>query len=104
MKHLLTAKDLYGFVEGTEEAPADDAAADVKSAFTKNCSKAFSTIVLAVGDNVLYLITECADAKSAWDKLQAHFEQNTLASKLFFFKKAILSKCHERRYTYRTSP
>ena len=86
LKHLLIAKELYGYVDGTEAAPANDATPDAKATYTKNTSKAFSTIVLATSDDLLYLITDCESPKSAWDKLQAHFERDTLANKLFLKK------------------
>ena len=76
LKHLLIAKELYGYVDGTITL-AGDANATVKADFAKKSSKAFSHIVLSVSDNLLYLITEAENPKEAWDKLKAHFERDT---------------------------
>ena len=70
LKHLLIAKGLYGYVDGTNtNTLAADASATVKEDYAKKSSKAFSHIVLSVSDNLLYLITECENPKDALDKL-----------------------------------
>lgn len=86
LKHLLIAKELFGYVDGSVTL-ANDADAPVKAEFEKKTSKALAHVVLAVSDNLLYLITECETPKAAWDKLKAHFERDTLANKLFLKKK-----------------
>ena len=43
-------------------------------------------IVLAVSDELLYLITGCTSPKQAWDTLQKHFERDTLTNRLFLKK------------------
>jgi len=86
LKHLLIAKELFGYVDGTIEQPDEGAAAAAKADYAKKSSKAFSSIVLAVGDELLYLITDCTTGKAAWDKLQGHFERDSLANKLFLKK------------------
>ena len=48
---------------------------------------ALSHIVIRVNDELLHLITECETAKAPWDKLQAHFECDSLANHLFLNKK-----------------
>lgn len=85
LKHLLIAKDLFGYVDGSITLSGEASEAD-KTAYKKNHSKAFSHIVLSVSDNLIYLITECANAQAAWDRLSAHFERDTLANKLFLKK------------------
>lgn len=86
LKHFLIAKELYGYVDGSIDQPASTASATDKNDYSTKSNKAFSHIVLAVGDELLYLITECENAKAAWNKLKAHFERDTLANKLFLKK------------------
>ena len=86
-KHLLTAKGLFGYVDGSETAPGSSASADEKKQYQSRRAKAHSHIVLSVSDELLYLITECEDAKDTWEKLQSHFERDSLANRLFVKKK-----------------
>ena len=86
-KHLLTAKGLFGYVDGSETAPGSSASADDKKQYQSGRAKAHSHIVLSVSDELLYLITECEDAKDTWEKLQSHFERDSLANRLFLKKK-----------------
>ena len=95
LKHLLIAKELFGYVDGTTTAPANTAEETVKVAYNKNSSKALSHIVLSVSDELLYLITECETAKEAWDKLSKHFERDTLANKMFLKKRYFRSVMSE---------
>ena len=73
MRHLLLAKGLWGYVDGTEVL-ADNANAQTQSEFRKKSQRAFSTIVLAISTPQLYLVTSCEKPKDAWDALRNHFE------------------------------
>ena len=86
MRHLLLAKGLWGYVDGTEVL-ADNANAQTQSEFRKRSQRAFSTIVLAISTPQLYLVTSCEKPKDAWDALRNHFERETLANKLFLKKR-----------------
>ena len=74
-------------MDNTVTAPADEASAKDKQEHDSTAAMALSHIVLAVSDELLYLITECETSKAAWDKLQAHFERDSLAYHLFLNKK-----------------
>ena len=74
-------------MDNTVTAPADEASAKDKQEHDSTAAMALSHIVLAVSDELLYLITECETSKAAWDKLQAHFERDSLANHLFLNKK-----------------
>ena len=63
MRHLLLAKGLWGFVDGTEEL-TEDASASAREEFKKKEQRAFSTIALAVCTSQLYLITSCEKPKT----------------------------------------
>ena len=87
VKHLLIAKDLFDYVDGTAPVPESSAQAKEKAEYNSKQAKALSNIILSVDDEVLYLISECSTAQAAWEKLQAHFERDTLANRLFLKKK-----------------
>lgn len=57
--------------------------------------RASSTLVLAISSSQLYLVTSCVNAKQAWDELRAHYEQESLASKLYFKKQYFRSEMKE---------
>ena len=86
LKHLLIAKELFEFCDGTAEEPGSSESAAVKKAYRQNEKKALSNIVLAVSDEYTYLITSCNTAKAAWDALQSHFERDTLANRIYLKK------------------
>jgi hypothetical protein len=86
MRHLLLAKGLWKYVNGTEVL-AEDANEATREDFRKKSQKAFSTIVMAVSTPKLYLVTSCDQPKDAWDTLRNYFERETLANKLFLKKK-----------------
>ena len=85
MRHLLLAKGLWGFIEGTEVLN-DDATNEQKKEFKQKSQKAFSTLVLAIDTSQLYLITSCDNGDEAWNILRNHFERDTLSNKLFLKK------------------
>ena len=85
MRHLLLAKGLWGYVDGTEVL-GEGATAQVHAEFQKKSQKAFSTIVMAISSSQLYLITSFEQPKDAWDALRNHFERDTLANKLMLKK------------------
>ncbi|CAB4035006.1 Retrovirus-related Pol poly from transposon TNT 1-94 [Paramuricea clavata] len=86
MKHLLLAKGLWGFVDGSVEL-AGSASGETAAQFRSKAQRAFSTIVLAIKSAQLYLVSSCENPKQAWDALKNHFERDTLANKLFLKKK-----------------
>ena len=72
IKHLLLAKDLWGFIDGTE-ALQDDASAQQRADFNKRSQKAFSTILMSVSSSQLYLVTSYEEPRRAWTALKNHF-------------------------------
>ena len=56
MRHLLLAKELWGFVDGTETL-RDDMTPQQQEDHRKKSQKALSAIVMAVSTCQLYLIT-----------------------------------------------
>ena len=86
MKHLLLAKGLWGFVDGSEILE-DSASAQQKAEFNRKSQKAFSMIVMSISTNQLYLITSCEVPVDAWNALKAQFEQDSLANKILMKKR-----------------
>ena len=85
MRHLLLAKGLWGYVDGTEVL-REDASAQERADFKKASQKAFSTIVMAISTSQLYLVTSFDEPKDAWGALRDHYERDTLADKLMLKK------------------
>jgi hypothetical protein len=85
MQTVLEAKDLWGYVDGTNTRPASNA--DQQAAFDKSEKKAKALLVTAINSDLVYLITECQKPKQIWDKLKQRFERDTIASKLFLKQK-----------------
>ena len=86
MRHLLLAKGLWGYVDGTEVL-GNGATAAQRAEFKKMSQKAFSTIVMAVSSSQICLVTSFEQPKVAWDALCGHFERDTLANKLLLKKR-----------------
>ena len=85
MRHLLLAKGLWGFVDGSETL-AEEATAQARAEFKSKSQKAFSIIVMSVSTSQLYLITSVEKPEDAWDALRNHFDRDTLANKLMLKK------------------
>ena len=94
MKHLLLAKGLWGFVDGSEVL-AESSSGETAAQFRSKSQRAFSTIVLAIKSSQLYLVSSCNDPKQAWDALKKHFERDSLANKLFLKKKYFRTEMKE---------
>ena len=73
MKHLLLAKGLWGFVDGSEVL-AESSSGETAAQFRSKSQRAFSTIVLAIKSSQLYLVSSCNDPKQAWDALKKHLK------------------------------
>ena len=84
-KHLLLAKDLWKYVDGSAVL-AEGATAEQGAKHRSESQKAFSVIAMSVSTSQLYLITSYEEPKEAWDALKKHFERETLANKLFLKK------------------
>ena len=86
MTHLLKAKKLWGYVDGTKVL-AEGANETQREDFDDKSQRAFSSIVMAITTPQLYLVTSCETPKAAWDSLRNQFERQTLANKLYLKKK-----------------
>ena len=81
VRHLLLAKGLWKYVDGSTEL-AQDADANARQEFNKNSQIAQSNIVLRLKTSQLYLVTSCTTPKDARNALRNHFERDTLANKI----------------------
>ena len=94
VRHLLLAKGLWGYVDGSEVLP-EGANEQTRAEFQKKSQRAFSTIALAISTQQLYLITSFENPKDAWVNLHKHFERDTLANKLFLKKRYFRAEMKE---------
>lgn len=75
----LVREGLWGIVAGTETIPAEEDKAGSRAKFIAGRDRALATIVLAVNQQLLYLLTDPVDV---WARLQAQFQKKTWANKL----------------------
>ena len=101
MRHLLLAKGLWGYVDGTE-ALREDSSAQQRADFKKVSQKVFSTIVMAICTSQLYLVISFEEPKDAWDALHDHYEHDTLANKLILKMQYFRTEMKEGASTYET--
>ena len=95
VRHLLLAKGLWKYVDGSTEL-AQDADANARQEFNKNSQIALSNIVLGMKTSQLYLVTSCTTPKDAWDALRNHFERDTLANKILLKKRYFRAEMSEQ--------
>ena len=86
MKMLLISQELFGYVNGTKTAPADQATAAYRT-FVINRDKALAAIVLAVDSSLLYLLGDPVDPAVVWERINNTFQKKTWANKLRLRKK-----------------
>ena len=95
VRHLLLAKGLWKYVDGSTEL-AQDADANARQEFNKNSQIALSNLVLGMKTSQLYLVTSCTTPKDAWDALRNHFERDTLANKILLKKRYFRAEMSEQ--------
>ena len=86
MKHVLLAKGLWGFVDGTAKGPGRGATEAANMNFKLRSEKAITTIVLGMETKYMYLITTCETAEETWERLSNHFESKSVGNRLFLKK------------------
>ena len=67
-------RGLWGFIVGTETAPAETATVQVRNAYRLRSDKAYSLIALSVDKSLQVHITSTTDPRIAWETLQKQFE------------------------------
>ena len=77
VRHLLLAKGLWGYVDGSK-ALAVDANAQTREEVTAGIFNSCSG-----NQHPTTLITSHENPKDVWDALRKHYERDTLANKLF---------------------
>ena len=93
-KLALLKEGLWGIVQGTETAPAEENAA-TRAKFVGRRDRALATIGLSVDPTLLYLLHGIDDPKEAWKKLNDQFCKKTWANKLELRKKLHTLKLKE---------
>ena len=69
MRHLLLAKGLWGFTDGTEDL-GEDADGQQRADFEICQQKTITSIVMAVSTSQWYLITSCDEPQNAKCKIK----------------------------------
>ena len=82
LKHLLLAKGLWKYVDGSAVL-AEGATAEQRAKHQSESQKAFPIIAMSVIPSQLYLITSCEEPKEAWDVLKKHFGEKFCRSSIF---------------------
>jgi transposase InsO family protein len=83
MKMYLMGKDLWGIVQRTETLEAD-ATIKQRESFRRRENQALSCICLGILESLHIYVRSCETAAEAWENLQNHFEEKTLARKIQF--------------------
>ena len=91
MQMLLIGKNLWEIVEGTETLPTE-ANQQQRQDFRKRSNKALSLICLSVSTNLNFYVRSAKTGKEAWESLQNHFEEKTLARKVSLHTKLFAVK------------
>jgi len=82
IEHLEISDETFTYGERIVESSEVLAKEAVEALFRSRLQKAFLSIVLAIENAQLYLVTSCEEPKEAWNALKKHFERKTLAKKL----------------------
>ena len=98
MRHLLLAKGLWKYVDGSETLAAE-ADERTHTEYSEKSQKALSTLVMAISTSQLYLVTSCERLQDVWKALRDHRERGSLANRLYL-KKQYFKKGNERRHIY----
>ncbi len=99
-EHLLLAKGLWSFVDGTEVL-ADSADAAARTDFQQKTQKAFSTIVMAVSVPQLYLITS-TESPSDVDSTQKSIRERNFSQQADV-EEAVLQNGNDRERLRKSS-
>ncbi len=99
-EHLLLAKGLWSFVDGTEVL-ADGADAAARTDFQQKTQKAFSTIVMAVSVPQLYLITS-TESPSDVDSTQKSIRERNFSQQADV-EEAVLQNGNDRERLRKSS-
>ena len=86
VRMLLTGKDLWEIVEGTETVSDEASDAEVKK-FRKRENWALSIICLSVSTNLQIYVRNAKTPKDAWKCLADHFEEKSLSKKIMYRRK-----------------
>ena len=73
-------EDLWGFVDGSEAAPADTD--EARARYVSRQRKTLGTISLSIEENLLYLLGIPEDPKVLWEKLATLFQKKTWSNRM----------------------
>ena len=82
----LIGKDLWELVTGAETL-GENATAEATQKFKKRDNQALACVCLSVATNLQIYVRSAKNAKEAWESLENHFEEKSLAKKIFYRRK-----------------
>ena len=94
MKMWLIGSDLWGIVDGSDVL-SETANDEDRRKFKKRDNKALSDICLSVSNSNQIYVRSAKNAKEAWDNLESHFEEKTLAKKIYYRTQLYSTKMHK---------
>ena len=94
MKMWLIGSDLWGIVDGSDVL-SETATDEDRRKFKKRDNKALSDICLSVSNSNQIYVRSAKNAKEAWDNLESHFEEKTLAKKIYYRTQLYSTKMHK---------
>ncbi len=83
IRFCFVAKKLWGYVDGSKVQPDSTADQAVQDAWEENSMKAMALLMCSIHESLIYLVSDCEDPKSAWDKLVAHFDRASIGNELY---------------------
>src|ERR1700737_2951057 len=95
LEMVMSTKDLWEIVEGTELPPPSTASDEVKKAYERRCKKAFAIIATSLVDKELAHIKGCKGPAEAWRTLCNIHETKSLSNILFIRRKFFTIKMNE---------
>ena len=95
LEMVMSTKDLWEIVEGTELPPPSTASDEVKKAYERRCKKAFAIIATSLVDKELAHIKGCKGPAEAWKTLCNIHETKSLSNILFIRRKFFTIKMDE---------
>ena len=85
MEMVLIGRDLWDIVTGDEIVGLDATVNQINN-FRKRDNKALSIICLSINQDLKIYVRNCKTSKEAWDSLQGHFEEKSMAKILMYRK------------------
>ena len=95
LEMVMSTKDLWEIMEGSELLSPSTASDEVKKAYERRCKKAFAIIATSLMDKELVHIKECKGPAQSWKTLCNIHKTKSLSNILFIRRKFFTIKMDE---------